>query len=59
MLTGTTLTGNNALDIGLLEKGVGAFYGISERPVYKIEVNWFDGAGATGTLVRTDAIGIQ
>lgn len=56
IMTGTTLTGNNALDIGLKEKGVGAFLRISERPVYKIEINWFDGAGATGTLIRTDNI---
>jgi hypothetical protein len=56
IMTGTTLSGNNALDLGLKEKGVGAFIRITERPVYKIEVNWYDGAGATGTLIRTDTI---
>jgi hypothetical protein len=56
MMTGTTLSGNNAIDIGLRENGVGAILRISERPVYKVEVKWWSGSGATGTLVRTDLV---
>ncbi len=59
IMTGTTLSGNNAMDIGLKEKGVGAFIRITERPKYKVEINWYSGAGGTGTLIRTDIIASQ
>ena len=56
VMTGTTLSGNNALDLGMAENNVGAILRITERPVYKVDVNWWSGSGATGDLIRTDLI---
>ena len=53
---GSPLSGNNAVDMGLAENGVGAFIMVTERPRYKVEVNWYDTAGATGNLIRTDTL---
>lgn len=56
ILYGTTLSGNNAVELGMLEAGIGPSLVLTEKSVYDIKVNWYDGASGTGTLLRSDII---
>lgn len=49
-------SGNNAVEIGLRENDIGSFLRVIERSRYKIEVEWYDTSGGSGTLIRTDVI---